>query len=156
MSRRRNRWSDLLAPLGHAGLDLIRAEYGVVSSEVKSSGRILIRSLLLLAFALFALFWAVGALAQVLLEVGTLWLPRWGAALAVLGLLALLGTVFAFLARRRLRSIEPPARTVKRRLEEHRDWWDQRIAQARPSRSSRDERERSGSRPQAGSEAGND
>ncbi len=132
MSRLRKRWSNLLAPLGQAGIDLIRAEYGVVSSEIRTSGRELVRSLLLLLFGLFAMFWAIGALAHVLLEVGALWLPRWGAALAVLGLFVLVGAVFAGLARKRLRSIEPPTRTVRRRLDEHRDWWEERVASARP------------------------
>lgn len=133
MRRRRNRWADLLAPVSQAGLDLVRAEYGVVSTEIKSSGRTLVKSLLLLLVAVFALFWAIGAFALLLVEAGSLWLPRWGAALAVLALFLLLGLALAGAARRRLRSIEPPTQTVRRRLDEHRDWWEQRISAAVPS-----------------------
>ena len=134
MMRGRKHWSDVVAAVGQAGLDLVRAEYGVVASDIKSSGRTLVSSLLLLLAGLFALFWAIGALALVLVEVGSLWLPRWGAALAVLALFLLVGLILAIVARRRLRSIELPADTVRRRLDEHRDWWQQRIADTRPAR----------------------
>ncbi|MCP4201345.1 MAG: hypothetical protein GY769_05350 [bacterium] len=132
MSRWHSRWSDLLAPLGQAGLDLARAEYDVVSSEIRTSGRTLVRALLLLLIGMFALFWAVGVVALVLVEVGSLWLPRWGAALGVLGLFLLVGLIFAVVARRRLGRIERPTETVRRRLSEHRDWWDRRIAAGGP------------------------
>lgn len=140
MRRWHSRWSDLLAPLGQAGLDLARAEYGAVSSEIRSSGRSLVKALLLLLIALFASFWAIGAVALVVVEVGSLWLPRWAAALVVLALFLLVGLLFAVVARRRLRRIERPAETVRRRLNEHRDWWDRRIAAAGPqARSSYEE-----------------
>ncbi len=134
MRRWRSRWSDLLVPLSEAGLDLVRAEYGVVSSEVRRAARRLAKALLLLLIGLFALFWAIGAVALVVLELGSLWLPRWGAALVDLGLFLVLGLLFAVVARRRLRGIEHPIETVRRRLSEHRDWWDRKIAAASPSR----------------------
>ena len=132
MSLWRSRVSEVLAPLSEAALDLMRAEYGVVSSELRKSGRSLVRALLLLLIGLFALFWAVGAAALVLLEVGSLWLPRWGAALAVVTLFLVVGGLFAALARRRLRRIEWPDATVRRRLTEHREWWDRRVSAYRP------------------------
>ncbi|MFQ5525362.1 MAG: phage holin family protein [Thermoanaerobaculia bacterium] len=137
MSRRRSRWSDVLAPVGQAGLDLVRAEYGVVSSEIRTSSRVLARSLFLLVIGLFALFWAIGALALLLVEVGSLWLPRWGAALSVLSMFVAVGLVFAAIARSRLREIELPTQTVRRRIDEHRDWWEQRIAVVGPPRGRR-------------------
>ena len=133
MRRWRSRWSDLLVPLSEAGLDLVRAEYGVVSSEVRRAARRLAKALLLLLIGLFALFWAIGAVALVVLELGSLWLPRWGAALVDLGLFLVLGLLFAVVARRRLRGIEYPIETVRRRLSEHRDWWDRKIAEVVPS-----------------------
>lgn len=136
-----SRWSDLLAPLGQAGFDLVRAEYGVVSSEIRGSGRTLVKALALLLVGLFALFWAIGAIALVLVEIGSLWLPRWVAALGVFGLFLLVGLIFAIVARRSLRHIERPTETVRRRMQEHRDWWDRRIAAMGPaSQSPRDAR----------------
>lgn len=134
MSRWHSRWSGLLVPLSQAGLDLARAEYGVVSSEVRNSGRSLFKAFGLLLVGLFALFWAIGGVALVLVEIGSLWLPRWGAALGVSVLFLLVGLIFAGVARRRLDRIERPTETVRRRLNEHRDWWDQRVAQVGPQR----------------------
>lgn len=128
MRRRPSHWFDLLTSLGEAGWELARAEVRVVSAEVEQAGRKLVGALLLILVALFALFWAIGVLAMVLTEVAALWLPRWGAALVVLGLFVLVGGILALVARRRVRSIEPPAETVKRRLHEHRGWWDRKIA----------------------------
>ena len=62
------------------------------------------------------------------IEVGTLWLPRWLAALAVLALLALLAAVLVAVARARLRRLESPAATVRRRAGEYQEWWESRIA----------------------------
>lgn len=128
MRRWFRRWSDVVGPLSEAGWDLARAEYRVVSSEVRHAGRKLVEALVLLAFGLFALFWAIGAVALVVVEVASLWLPRWGAALVALGLFVLVGACLAAVARQRLRSIERPSQTVKRRLDKHREWWDHRIA----------------------------
>ena len=128
MSRRRVRWADMFAPVGEAGLNLVRAEYGVISSEIKGSGRALLRVFLLLALGLFVVFWAVGAFAYLLVEVGSIYLPRWGATLAVLGLFLLTALILTAVARRRLRAIDNPAQTVQRRLRDHRDWWEHRIA----------------------------
>ncbi len=151
MRRWHRRWSDLLAALGQAGLDLARAEYDAASSEIRGSGRALAKALLLLLIALFALFWAIGAGALVVVEVGSLWLPRWAAGLVVLALFLLAGLIFAVVARRRLGRIEPPAETVRRRLNEHRDWWDRRIAASGPQRqrSSSTYEEHSGPAPES-------
>jgi len=125
-----SRWSGLLAPLSEAALDLARAEYGVVSGEVRRAARHVAKALFLLLIGLFALFWAIGAVALVVFELGSLWLPRWGAALVDLGIFLALGLLFAVVARRRLRGIEHPVATVRRRLSEHRDWWDRKIVRA--------------------------
>lgn len=154
MSRRRRRWFDLLAPVGQAGLDLLRAEYGVVSSEIKVSARVLVKSLLLLLTGLFALFWAIGALALLLLEVGALWLPRWAAAASVLGVFVLVGLTLAAIARKRLRTVDAPNRMVRRRLDEHRDWWEERIVGFSPSGRARARPRSPSSDPTAAEEPG--
>lgn len=134
----RSRWSEVMAPLSQAGMDLVRAEYGVVTSELRGSVRLLIKALVFLLIALFALFWSIGAVAVTLVEVGALWLPRWGAALSVVGLFVLVGLGLAAAARRKLSRIEPPDKIVRRRIEEHREWWDQRISGVGEPRKSAD------------------
>jgi len=128
MRRSLSRWSDLLAPLSEAGMALLRAEYGVMSAEVRRAGKGLAKAVLLLLIGLFALFWAIGVSALVMVEVVALWLPRWGAALVALGVFSSLGLLLAAVARRRLRGLERPDETVRRRLSEHREWWDRKIA----------------------------
>ena len=61
----------------------------------------------------------------VLLLAGLLdrWLPIWGAALAVTGLLALVATVLALAGRARLRRLENPLATARRRMDDHLAWW---------------------------------
>ena len=113
--------------LGQAGLDLARAEATALAGELKLSGKAFVRILLLFAGCLFLLFWAIAVLVVVGIEVGALWLPRWGAALVVLGVLLLAVFVVGWLAWRRLNSLEMPAATVRRRLQDHLDWWQRRI-----------------------------
>lgn len=126
-------WLEALAPLREAAVDLLRAEYGVVSSEVRSAGRSFLKAVLLLLVGLFALFWAIGAVALVVVEVAALWLPRWAAASTALALFVVVGLVLAAIARRKMKAIEPPAQTVKRRFGEHRDWWERKVVDARDS-----------------------
>ena len=131
---------DRFGALGQAAVDLLRAEGEALGSELKGSGRQLLGALLLLVGALFVAFWALGTLVYAAVEAGALWLPRWLAALAVLAVLVLVAAVLLVVARRRLRRLETPAATVRRRADEYRDWWESRIAPPGPTGSSRESR----------------
>lgn len=119
---RRSRWRRSLLSVGRASVDLVGAELGALAEDLKSSGRVLSRSLVLLLLAAFFLFWALGALVCVAIVVLALWLPLWGAALAVLGALLVLTAMLGGLGWRRIRRLETPARTVKRRVANHALW----------------------------------
>lgn len=119
---------DRFGALGQAGLELLRAEATLLQSELGGGARRLGGIVLLFAVALFVLFWALGALALSLVEAAALWLPRWGAALAVVALLLLAAAILVAIARRRLARLESPAATVRRRAEEYQEWWERRIA----------------------------
>ena len=127
MRRRLDELSENATALGHAGLDLAKAEVSALSGELKLSGRTFLRVLLLFAGCLFVLFWAVAVLVFVGIEVGALWLPRWGSALVVLGLLLLLTALVGVVAWRGLRHLETPIMTIRRRLEDHLEWWQRRV-----------------------------
>lgn len=118
---------DKFGALGQAAVDLLRAEGAALQGELEGNIRRLLGALLLLAFALFAAFWALGALIFSLIEVVAEWLPRWGAALALVALLALLAWALVLVARRRLARLEGPAATVRRRAEEYQEWWERRV-----------------------------
>ena len=108
--------------LGAALVELVRAELAAILEELQRSARELQRGAVLLAVAAFFGFWTIGALAFAAVEAAALWLPRWGAALAVAGLFALVVLVLLLVARAHLRKVESPARVVGRRLEGHGAW----------------------------------
>ena len=109
--------------LGRAAVDLARAEGEALSGELKGSGRILGRSALLVLLALFSLFWALGALAFLAVELLALHFPRWGAVLLVLTFLLLSAFLLAAIGWSRIKRLEKPAAIVSRHWSEYRDWW---------------------------------
>lgn len=123
---------DRFGALGQAALDLLRAEGTALRSELEGGARRLLGVLALLLVAVFALFWALGALIFGLVEVGALWLPRWAAALVLVVALALVAWVLVAIARRRASRLESPAAAVQRRAEDYRDWWESRVVPPKP------------------------
>jgi uncharacterized membrane protein YqjE len=116
-------WSSSLQALGVAFGDLVRAELDALGEDLSHSGRRLGSALLLLAGALFALFWALGLAVYLAVEVAHLWLSRWAAAAVVLAVVLLLLSLLALVGWRRLQSLESPAVTFRRRWQGHRRWW---------------------------------
>jgi uncharacterized membrane protein YqjE len=116
-------WSSSLRALGGAFSELVGAELSALGDDLSHSGRRLGGALLLLASALFVLFWAVGLTVYLAVEVAHQWLPRWAAAAVVLGVVLLLMALLAAIGWRRLKRLEMPAALVRRRWASHRDWW---------------------------------
>jgi uncharacterized membrane protein YqjE len=127
MKRRLEGISDAAASVGQAGLDLLRAEAVALSDELQTSGKTFLRAVLWLLLSLFILFWALALLAYSGVEILALWLPRWGAALIVLGVLLLIGGLVGWLGWRRIKNLETPAQTVRRRLADHQKWWHRKL-----------------------------
>jgi cbb3-type cytochrome oxidase subunit 3 len=61
------------------------------------------------------------------IELLALWLPRWGAVLIVLVLLLVVVWILWVLAKKKLRQAERPTETVRRRVTDHLDWWQDRV-----------------------------
>lgn len=120
-------WLGMLRSLNTSLLAVWRAELSALVDDLSSSGRRLRSALLLLALAgsLFVLligtlvFTAIAALAVVM--------PLWGAALTVAGVLALAVAIVAGLGMSRLKTVESPASTVRRRVDDHLEWWNRRL-----------------------------
>ncbi len=117
------KWGSLLRSLGQSLVELIDAEAAALRGDLADSGRRFSMALAIAALAAFLLFWSVGAAAFTLYQVLRLWIPPWGSALVVLGLFLLLSWILALIARRRLRAIEVPSETVRRRIDDHLTWW---------------------------------
>jgi hypothetical protein len=138
MSGGERTWSGLAREVGRSFLALLRAEIDALVGDLQGSARTLVRALLLAAIAGAVVFWAIGLLIDLAVELLALVLPRWGAAAVVLGALVAAALVLVAIVRRRFLAIESPADTVRRRVEESRVWWTRRIegeeALAPPSR----------------------
>jgi uncharacterized membrane protein YqjE len=125
-------WGASLQALGGAFSELVGAELAALKEDLSRSGRRLGGALLLLAAALFVLFWAVGLAVYVAVEVVHQWLPRWAAAAVVLGAVLLIMAVLAAVGWRRLQRLESPTVMMQRRWTSHRSWWLEQFPVAGP------------------------
>lgn len=126
-------WIELFRSLGEALLEVFRAELEALQQDFSRSGRHLGVALGLLGAAAVLLFWTVGLLLFTLVLVLDIWLPLWAAALILLGLFALVTGILAWLGLRRMRQVENPVDNVRRRMDDHIDWWQHSLlAEPRP------------------------
>jgi hypothetical protein len=116
-------WIDLFRSLGESLLEVWRAELAALQEDFQRLSRHLGVALGLLGAALILLFWIVGLLLFVLIALLHVWLPWWGAALIVLLLFILAAGLLVKLGISRLRQAENPVETVRRRVDNHLDWW---------------------------------
>jgi uncharacterized membrane protein YqjE len=120
-------WADLFRALGDAFSVLMTSEVVALREDLAESKRKLVAALTLAGFALFVLFWAIGAAAIVLFELLSTVVSRWLAALIILLILLAIGAILARIAMFRFRSIEPPLATAQRHLDDHIAWWQSSI-----------------------------
>ena len=127
-------WLELLRHLGDAVLDLIAAEAGALTGDLRRGGRQALAALTVAAVAavLAVLAWGLVTLALVW-GLATV-IDPWLAALAVGAVYAVAAIACALSARNRWRRIEPPAEIVRRRWEEQSTWFRDRILTLPPER----------------------
>ncbi len=131
MTAARKGWTGSVRELGLAAGDLVRAEISALASDLGASGRALVSALLVAAVGGAVAFWALGLLVDLAIELLALVLPRWGAVAVVFGVFAVTAALLLLWARARLRRIEAPDATVRRRLADSRRWWAERVAPER-------------------------
>jgi MFS family permease len=124
-------WIDLFRSLGEALLEVWRAELATLQDDLSRSGRQLGMALGLFGAAAVLLFWTVGLLLFALIALLHVWMPWWGAALIVLALFLIAMAILGRLGLNRLRKVESPVETVRRRVDSHLDWWQHGLL-ARP------------------------
>ncbi|HEX4961529.1 MAG TPA: phage holin family protein [Thermoanaerobaculia bacterium] len=116
-------WIDLFRSLGESLLEVLRAELAALQEDFQRSGRHFGVALGLFGGAAILVFWTIGLLLFALIAILHVWLPLWGAALIVLGLFVLAIAILGYLGARRMRQVENPLETVRRRMDNHLDWW---------------------------------
>lgn len=120
-------WIDLFRSLGESLLDVLRAEVATLQEDLSRSGRHLGVALGLLGAACMLLFWLLGLLITLVIAVLCIWLQFWAATLLVLLVFAAGAGLLIFLGLRRMRQVENPVTTVRRRVDDHLDWWQDRL-----------------------------
>jgi cell division protein FtsW (lipid II flippase) len=126
-------WIELFRSLGESLLEVWRAELATLQEDLGRSGRYLGAALGLFGAALILVFWIVGLLLFVLIALLHIWLPWWGSSLIVFLLFLLASGLLAWFGVRRLRKVENPVETVRRRMDSHLDWWQHGLlAQPKP------------------------
>lgn len=116
-------WIEMFRGLGEALLEVLRAEVATLQEDLTRSGKIAGGALALLGAALVLSFWIVGLVVFVLIAVLAIWLPLWAAAAIVLGLFIVAAALLAWLGVNRLKQVENPVETFRRRVDDHLDWW---------------------------------
>ena len=127
MGKRISSWIELLQSLKEAFIGVLRAEIGALQLDFETSTRRLIKALGLATGAIFVIFWSIGLLVLLLIQVAGLWLPLWAATLVVLAMLLILSMALVTAARGNLRRIEAPKAMVRRHVQEHMDWWEDEV-----------------------------
>jgi hypothetical protein len=134
-------WSETFRALGNAVLSLLKAELEAFERDVTRSTRQAALAIGLFAAAGAFAFWTLGVATYFLIQLVALWLPLWGASLAVTGLFALVVAVLAWIGMRKLERFENPLGTARRRMDDHIEWWQSRVLVAAPGRRLEEERD---------------
>jgi cell division protein FtsW (lipid II flippase) len=122
-------WIELFRSLGESLLEVLRAELEALQKDFATSGRHFGVALGLFGAAAMLAFWIVGLVVFVLISLLYIWLQLWAAALIVLALFAIAAAVLVSLGLRQLRKAENPIENVRRRVDDHIDWWQRLLAE---------------------------
>lgn len=125
-------WADLFRSLGESLLQVLRAELAAVEEDFRRSSVHLKAVVGLLAAVAVLGFWIAGLMIFVLVALLDIWLPLWAAALIVMAFFTIVAAVLAKLGINRLRRIENPVASVKQRVDNHLEWWQQLLAETKP------------------------
>lgn len=123
----RKSWSEAFQALGSAILGLLKAELEALEQELARSGKSLGLAIGLLAAAGAFGFWTLGVATYFFIQLLAVWLPLWAASLIVTLVFAAIVAGLVFAGLHKLRRFENPVTTVRRRVEDHADWWQDRV-----------------------------
>lgn len=130
MGRRIDSWIELLQSLREALIGVMQAEVRSLRIDFELSKRHLGRAVGLAVVAIFVVFWVIGVLVLLLIQVAGIWLPAWAASLVVLVFLAILAMALFAGAKSNFQRIEAPKAMIRRHVQDHMDWWEDEILPA--------------------------
>lgn len=116
-------WIDLFRSLGDSLVEVWRAEMANLQGDLERSGRHFGMALAFLGAAAVLFFWIVGLVLFAMIAILYIWLELWAAALIVLGLFLIPAGILVWLGVRRMGQVENPVATVRKRVDNHLDWW---------------------------------
>lgn len=122
----------LVGNLGRAGLALAQAEARSVRTELGDTGRLAFRTSVWGVVAAVLCFWGGAVLTAALVVALTQWLTLLVALLTVGGVFLAVGLLAALIARSRLKRLESPAGSLKRRVSDHMRWWREELGMGPP------------------------
>ena len=114
---------ELVGNLGRAGVALAQAEARSVRAELGGTTRLALRSSLWGLVAGTLCFWGGAVLTAALVVALTQRFSLLVSLLAVGGTFSALGLIAAVVARSRMKQLESPARSIRRRASSHLEWW---------------------------------
>jgi len=120
-------WSETFRALGSAILTLLKAELEAFERDLGRSAKTAAFGVALFAAAGAFGFWTLGVATYFLIQLLALWLPLWGASLAVTLLFGAIAAVLALIGMRKLERFESPLTTARDRIDDHIDWWQRRV-----------------------------
>lgn len=120
-------WSETFRALGSAILALLKAELEAFEQDLGRSAKAAALGVALFAVAGAFGFWTLGVATYFLIQLLALWLPLWGASLAVTLLFGAIAAVLALIGMRKLERFENPVTTARERIDDHIDWWQRRV-----------------------------
>ncbi|HKV12133.1 MAG TPA: phage holin family protein [Thermoanaerobaculia bacterium] len=122
-------WIELFRSLGESLLEVLRAELEALQKDFATSGRHFGVAVGFFGAAVMLAFWIVGLLLFFLISLLYVWLQLWAAALIVLVLFLLTAAVLVNLGLRKLKKVENPIENVRRRVDDHLEWWQRLLAE---------------------------
>jgi hypothetical protein len=125
---RRESWNQVVGRVGGAALDLLSAEARSLRDEVALSSKTVARLAAVGGLVFGLLFWGMALFLASAVSALALLLPLWGAALAIALLLVVISLALALWIRARFRRLDSPAKLIRKRLDDHVEWWQSEVA----------------------------
>ncbi|MCB1054196.1 MAG: phage holin family protein [Acidobacteria bacterium] len=125
------KWSRRVQALGHSALEVVQAEVHSLLEDFQSTGRGVLKALVVFLAAGAFVFWGVGVLTAAAVAVLALWLALWQATLVVFLAMILTAAGLGWWGWRVIQRLEGPTTTVRRHVDDHIGWWRGHLADDR-------------------------
>jgi hypothetical protein len=125
---------DTAVGIRDAATGLVSAEVDQLINELSENGRRVGRVAILVVALIAVVFWGFAVLLFAAVAGLAVVVPVWAAALIVGGAMLLIAAILGLVVQRRWNEVENPADTVRRRVADHVQWWEEEMAALSPER----------------------